>query len=121
MNVILWIVASLLGAAFLGAGLMKVSLPKAKLAASGMAWTDDFSPPMVKTIGTLEILAGIGLILPAVVDIAPVLVPLAALGLAVIMIGAGFPHYRRKEYEVIGFNVVLLLLAELVVWGRLGP
>jgi len=121
MSVVLWVIAGLLAAAFLVTGLTKVARPKEKLAASGMAWTDDFSPGVIKTIGTLEILAAIGLILPAVLKIAPVLVPLAALGLVVIMIGAAVTHARRKEYQMIIANTVLLVLAAVVVWGRFGP
>jgi hypothetical protein len=64
VNLFLWIVASLLAIAFLGAGAMKLTQPREKLAASGMGWTEDFSPGMVKTIGALEVLAAIGLIVP---------------------------------------------------------
>ncbi len=121
MNIVLWIIAGLLAAAFAAAGAMKLAQPKEKLAASGMAWTEDVSPGLVKLIGALEVLAAIGLILPAVLDIAPVLVPFAALGLVLIMIGAIVTHARRKETQAIGINVVLLVLAAVVVWGRFGP
>jgi uncharacterized membrane protein YphA (DoxX/SURF4 family) len=121
MNIVLWIIASVLAAVFLGSGLMKLAQPKEKLAASGMGWTDDFSPAMIKTIGALEVLAAFGLILPAVLDIAPVLVPLAALGLVLLMIGAAITHARRKESQMIVVNVILLVLAAVVVWGRFGP
>jgi uncharacterized membrane protein YphA (DoxX/SURF4 family) len=121
VNVVLWIIAGLLAAAFLASGAMKLLRPKEKLAASGMAWTEDFSPGTIKLIGALELLAGIGLILPAALDIVPVLVPLAALGLVLIMAGAMVVHTRRKEPQAIGINVVLLLLAAVVVWGRFGP
>ena len=121
MNVFLWIVASLLAVAFLGAGLMKVLQPKEKLASSGMGWTESFSAGAVKLIGALEVLAAIGLILPAALDIAPVLVPLAALGLVLIMIGAMVTHARRHESQPIVINTVLLVLAAVVVWGRFGP
>lgn len=121
MNIVLWIIAAVLAAAFLGAGLMKVSQPKQKLAAAGMGWAEDFSARAVKLIGTLEILAAIGLILPAALSIAPVLVPLAALGLGLIMVGAVLTHLRRKEPQVVVVNVVLLVLAVLVAWGRFGP
>jgi uncharacterized membrane protein YphA (DoxX/SURF4 family) len=120
MNVVLWIIAGLLAAAFLAAGAMKLAQPKEKLAAAGMAWTEDFSPVMIKLIGGLEVLAAIGLILPAVLGIAPVLVPLAALGLVAIMIGAAITHVRRGETPMIGVNLVLLALAAVVVWGRFG-
>jgi hypothetical protein len=76
---------------------------------------------MIKLIGTVEVLAAIGLILPAVLDIAPVLVPLAAVGLILLMIGAAVTHGRRKESRNVAVNVVLLLLAAFVAWGRFGP
>jgi uncharacterized membrane protein YphA (DoxX/SURF4 family) len=117
----LWIIAGVLAVAFLASGLMKLLQPKEKLAASGMGWTEDFSPRTIKLIGTLEILAAIGLILPALLDIAPVLVPLAALGLVLLMIGAAITHARRKETPMIAVNLVLLALAAVVVWGRFGP
>ncbi len=121
MNIVLWIIAGLLALAFLAAGAMKLAQPKEKLAASGMAWVEDFSPAMIKTIGALEVLAAIGLILPAVLDIAPVLVPLAALGLAVMMVGAAITHVRRKENQMVFVNVLLLVLALAVAIGRFGP
>ncbi|MET8006016.1 DoxX family protein [Nonomuraea glycinis] len=121
MNIALWIVAGLLALLFLGAGAMKLTQPKAKLAASGLSWTEDFSDNTVKAIGGLEALAGLGLILPAALGILPVLTPLAATGLVVVMIGAAITHVRRKEYPVIAANVVLLVAAAFVAWGRFGP
>jgi uncharacterized membrane protein YphA (DoxX/SURF4 family) len=120
MNVVLWIIAGVLAAAFLGAGLAKLTQPKEKLH-QRMAWVEDFSPGTIKMIGALEILAAIGLILPAALDIVPVLVPLAATGLVAIMIGAALTHARGKEYPMIAVNSVLLILAAIVAWGRFGP
>ncbi|MCW5951231.1 MAG: DoxX family protein [Propionibacteriaceae bacterium] len=120
MNVFLWIVAGLLALGFLGAGAMKLSQPREKLAAS-MGWVNDFSEPMVKVIGALEVLGALGLILPAATGIAPILTPIAAVGLALVMVGAIVTHVRRKEYPVIGVNAVLLILAIVVAWGRFGP
>lgn len=121
MNVVLWILAGLLAAAFLAAGVMKVARSKEQLASSGMAWVEDFSPGMVKLIGALEILAGIGVVLPAALDIAPVLVPLAALGLVLMMAGAALVHVRRKELNTVAPSLVLLVLAAVLMWGRFGP
>ncbi len=117
----MWVIASVLAAMFLAAGLMKVSQPKAKLAAAGMAWTEQFSPGMIKTIGALEVLAAIGLILPAALGIAPVLAPLAAVGLVLLMAGAAVTHARRHELALIAVNLVILALAIVIVWGRFGP
>ena len=121
MNVVLWIVAGLLAVAFLAAGLMKLTQPKKKLADSGMGWTEDFSDGAVKGIGALEVLGAAGLILPAALDIVPVLVPIAATGLALLMLGAAVTHARRKESPNIVVNIVLLALAAFVAWGRFGP
>lgn len=121
MEIVLWIIAGLLAVAFLFAGAAKVLQPKEKLAGSGMHWVEGTSAGSVKLLGGLEVLAAIGLILPAVLDIAPVLVPLAALGLVVVMIGAIVVHARQKEVQAIVMNIVLLVLAAAVVWGRFGP
>jgi uncharacterized membrane protein YphA (DoxX/SURF4 family) len=121
VNIALWVIASLLALAFLAAGSFKVIQPKEKLASSGLAWTEDFSAGTVKTIGVLEVLAAIGLVLPAVLDIAPVLVPLAASGLVLVMVGAVITHARRKESQAIVANLILLVLAAIVAWGRFGP
>ena len=120
MDVVLWIVAGLLTFAFLGAGLTKLLQPREKLAAT-MGWVEDFSPGTVKLIGALEVLAAIGLVLPAALDVVPVLVPLAATGLAALMLGAAITHARRRETPMIAVNLALLLLAVVVAWGRFGP
>jgi uncharacterized membrane protein YphA (DoxX/SURF4 family) len=120
MDVVLWILAGLLALAFLGAGLTKLTQPKEKLAQT-MGWVEDFSPGVVKLIGALEVLAAVGLVLPAALDVVPVLVPLAAVGLVALMLGAAITHARRRETPMIAVNVVLLVLAVVVAWGRFGP
>jgi uncharacterized membrane protein YphA (DoxX/SURF4 family) len=121
MDIALWIIAGLLAIAFLAGGAVKLIQPKEKLAASGMGFADDFSAGAVKAIGILEILAAVGLILPAALDIAPVLVPLAAVGLVLLMVGAIITHLRRHEARAIVVNLAVIALAVLVAWGRLGP
>src|SRR5262245_23718640 len=120
MNIVLWIIAGLLSLAFLAAGIAKLTQPKEKLA-NRMTWTQDVSAGTIKAIGTLEILAAIGLILPAVLNIAPIFVPLAATGLVLLMVAAAITHARRKEPQMIVGNMVLLALAAVVAWGRFGP
>jgi hypothetical protein len=80
----------------------------------------DYSPGFVKFVGIAEILGALGLILPAVTGIAPVLVPIAASGLAVAQAGAIAVHVRRKEPQVIIGNLVLIALSLFVAWGRFG-
>ncbi len=120
MNIVLWIVAAILALAFLAAGLMKIAQPKDKLAASGMGWTEDFSAGAIKAIGAAEVLGAIGLILPAITNIATILVPLAATGLAIIMIGAIIVHSKRGEKQMVIANAVLGVLAIFVAIARFG-
>lgn len=121
MDAALWIVAGLLAVAFGAAGVMKVLRPKATLAASGLTWVEDFSEGTVTTIGVLEVAAAVGLVLPPLLDVAPVLAPLAACGLVALMIGAAVTHIRRGELPMVGVNAALGVLAAFVAWGRFGP
>lgn len=123
MNLALWIVAGALAVAYLFGGGGKLVVPKEKIIATGPAarWAEDFSPAAIRTIGALEVLAAVGLILPAVLDVAPVLVPLAALGLVIVMTGAAITRFRRREVKLMALDLVYLVLAAFVAWGRLGP
>ena len=119
MNLTLWIIAGLLAAIFFVAGANKLFIPKAKLAkAPGGGWVLDFSASFVKALGAVEILGAVGLILPALLDIAPILVPLAAVGLALIMVGATIVTFRRHEFKHVLLNLTYLALAVFLAWGR---
>ena len=97
----------------------KLFIPKEKLAkAPGGGWVLDFSAGAVSALGAIEILGAVGLILPALLDIAPILVPLAAVGLALIMVGAAVVEFRRHEYNHMLLNLIYLALAAFVAWGR---
>ncbi len=117
MNIVLWIFQGVLAAMFFMAGIMKASQPKEKLK-KNLPWVDDVSDNNVKIIGILELLAGIGLILPQLTGIFPWLTPLAAVGLVLTMIGAAMLHAKRKENSATIINVVLLLVAAFVAYGR---
>ena len=119
MNTVLWILQGFLASAFLGVGLMKLTKTKEKLETK-MGWVSDFTSGAIKTIGVLEILAGLGLIIPAVVDIVPALIAWAAIGLIVLMIGAALTHARRNEPHPIVLNFILAALAAVAAWGRFG-
>lgn len=121
MNVTLWILAGLLALISLASGLMMLVQPREKLAASGFGWVEDFNTGSVKAIGTLKLLGAIGLVLPAAVGVAPVFVPLAATGWVLLMVGAMITHLRRGEAKNLPTNLVLLVIAAVIVWGRFGP
>src|SRR4051795_4414009 len=119
MNAALWIVAGLLAAVFLLAAFNKLFVPREKLAkAPGGGWVLDFSAGFVKSLGVVEILGAIGLILPALLGIAPVLVPLAAVGLATIMVGAAIVTYRPGEFTPVLVDLTYLAMAVFVAIGR---
>ncbi len=117
MNTALWIVQGLLGLAFFAAGAMKATQPLDKLAAN-MAWIKTSSPAMVRFIGISEVLGGIGLIAPTATGILPILTPVAAICLVVVMVLAAITHARLNEFPAIGANVVLGALSAFVAWGR---
>ncbi|MFE7504820.1 DoxX family protein [Promicromonospora sp. NPDC057488] len=124
MNIALWTVAGLLALAYVAGGGLKVVMSKQRIRATGgdsAAWTDDVSPARIKTIGVLEVLGGLGLVLPGLTGVAPELVPLAALGLAMIMVGAAVTRISRREYRLLVADLAYLVLIAFVLWGRLGP
>src|SRR5260370_8214281 len=106
MNLTLWIIAGLLAAVFLLAGANKLFIPREKLArAPGGGWVLDFSAGFVKALGAVEILGAVGLILPALLDIAPVLVPLAAVGLGLVMIRPAILASPPQEFQPLPANL----------------
>lgn len=120
MNLALWIVAGLLAALALFSGATKVFLPKSKLDES-TDWTESASAGFIRTLGVLEILAAVGLILPAVLDIAPVMVAVTAVCWILLMIGGMITHARYEHYNNVALCLVLLGAAAFVAWGRFGP
>ncbi|MFJ1584321.1 DoxX family protein [Streptomyces sp. NPDC088197] len=123
MNLALWIVTGLLAAVALTGGVSKAFIPKDKLTAThGGGWTGDASVTFVKSLGVLELLAAFGLILPAVLDVAPFFVPVTAICWCLLMVGAMTTHARRPaEAPFVLLNLFYLCLALFITWGRLGP
>jgi hypothetical protein len=122
MNLTLWIAAGLLAVVALSGGFSKTFVPKEKLAKlPGARWVGRSSVGFVKALGILELLAAVGLILPALLDIAPVLVPLTAACWILLMIGAVVTHLRDGEARFVALNLLYLALAAYVAWGRFGP
>ena len=119
METVGWILSGLLALAFLAAGTGKLVQPYDKLTANAnMAWAGDFAPGQVKGIGSLEVLGALAVVLPWLLDVARILTPVAALGLAAVMVGAIATHLRRGERQVLPINAVLLVLAVAVAVVR---
>lgn len=120
MDIALWVVQGILAAGLLMAGSMKLMRSREQLQPK-QAWVEDFSAQQVKGIGALEVLGAAGLILPGLLNVAEVLTPIAAVGLAILMAGAAWTHIRRNENANIPPPVVLMAGAIFVAIGRLGP
>ncbi|MCE7010896.1 DoxX family protein [Kibdelosporangium philippinense] len=120
MNIALWVVQGILAVAFLIAGGTKLALSNQRLLERGpaMAWVGDFSQRSVKTIGTLEVLGALSLVIPPALDFATVLTPTAATGFVLLMFGATIVHLRRGETVAIGLPILLGVLALVVVFLR---
>ena len=86
-----------------------------------MPWVQHFSTPVVRFVGVMELLAAIGLILPAALDVAVWLTPLAASGLALLMLLAAIHHIRKVEWAEASFNIVVFAAALVVAICRFGP
>lgn len=111
MIVAYFVAAGILALLALATGLMKIVRPKEKLLTMGepFAWANDFSQNQIRGIGALEVLGAVGVILPMALGIVAVLSPIAALGIALIQVGAFFVHTRRGEKPYL--NVVIFALA----------
>ena len=117
LNITLWIAQVLLAGMFIMSGFMKVAQPIEELAKM-LPWASQVPAGLVRFIGLSELLGGLGLILPALLRIKPVLTAWAAVGLATVMLFASIFHASRGEYSAIGMNVVLALIALFIAWGR---
>lgn len=116
MNVVLWVLQIILGLYFISVGVMHFIVPPGLPAP--MQWMYDLTPILHYLSGTAEILGGLGLILPGVTRIQPRLVPLAALGLILVMLGAAIFHINRGEFANIVQNIFLAALLAIVAYGR---
>lgn len=122
MIVALLITTGLLAVVALVGGMTKAFVPKDKLAAhSGGEWVADASVGFVHTLGVLEILAALGLVLPAALNIAPVMVPVTAGCWVLLMIGAMITHGRLGQVKFVMVNTIYLAIAVFIAWGRFGP
>ncbi|MEV4342976.1 DoxX family protein [Actinoplanes sp. NPDC049596] len=115
MEIAYWIVAGLLALVYLYSGGLKAVRSKDQLRPM-MGWVDSFPLPAIRTIGVLELLGAVGLILPPLTGILPGLALAAAVGMVLVQVGAIGLHLSRGEAKLIGFNIVLLALAAVAVW-----
>ena len=118
MNFDPWFLQIPLAVVFALSGLPKLLLPFDRLARM-FVWVSDFRLPTVRLIGALELLGAVGLVVPAASGILPWLTPLAAIGLAGLMVGALATSLRHRLYPNAALNVALMSLAAVVAYAAL--
>ncbi|MFI6565871.1 DoxX family protein [Streptomyces sp. NPDC050534] len=119
MNVALWTGQALLAVVFVYSGALKVSQSREKLLEMGQTGVAVFPVPLLRFVASCELLGAVGVIVPRLMDTAPVLTPLAAAGFAVIMVGAIAAHARLHEPRNVAATSFVLVVAAVVAVGRL--
>jgi uncharacterized membrane protein YphA (DoxX/SURF4 family) len=118
MNLTLWIIQIVLAAVFAGSGIAKTTMSRQRLIDSGQTGIAVYPMPVVRITAVCELAAAAGLVLPWATGIAAALTPLAASGLCVVMVGAGYAHVRLREPRSVLVNVVLFTAALTVAVAR---
>lgn len=116
-HIALWIGQLVLGVLFLTASYLKTSMPADALRLA-LPWTADLPIAVVRALGVLEGLGGLGVVLPALFRVRPSVTPLAAGGLTALMLSAAVFHLLREEPGAAGGVLFLALLAASVAVGR---
>lgn len=120
MSALLWVLQIVLALVFLPLGVLMIRRSRMQLVRVA-PWVEDFPEQVVTTIGVLEVLGALGVVLPGVVGVWTVLVPVSATGLGILMIGAIVEHLTRREVDRIAAPAALLVAATAVAIGRFGP
>jgi hypothetical protein len=119
MNAALWAGQIVLAVVFTFSGALKLVMSKERMLATGQTGVRDYSLPAIRMIAACELAGAAGLILPELIGRAFVLTPLAAIGLALVMIGAAVAHTRLSEPRNVAVNAVLFAICVFVAVGRL--
>lgn len=112
-NIILWIAQFLLAITFIWAGTMKVFKPTEL----PWQWIKE-NQNLVTITGVIDLLTGIGFVLPGVLRIQTKLTIYTAFGTIALMIAAIIFHFLRGEASQIGFNIFVVVLALFIALGR---
>lgn len=106
-----WVVQVVLGIYFVAIGVMHFAVPEGL--PDQLGWMYELPTWLHAASGAAEILGGLGLVLPAATRIRPELTPMAAAGLAIVMVLAAVWHVPRGEVSNVVFTLVL---AAVLIW-----
>jgi hypothetical protein len=116
IHISLWIAQILLAVLFLTGAVLKFQ-PIEKIAAM-MPWAGQVPVTVVRLLGIIDLLGAMGLLLPALLHIKPILTPWTAVCALVLMLCAIVFHVSRGEAAVIPTNIIGALIAIFIAWGR---
>lgn len=109
MNLIIWGLQIGLAIIFLYFGTLKIVLPIDKIDKK-VSWAHDYSHLKLQIFGVLEVLGSLGILIPWRLGVLPILTPMAAVGLSMVMAGAGMVHLKRDEVNMLLLNIVIIFL-----------
>lgn len=109
MEIVILVLQIGLALLFLYFGSLKIFMPINQIE-KRVTWAHDYSPTRLKIFGFLEVLGAVGLVVPHRLDVFPILTPMAATGLAMVMAGAAVVHLRRDEVGMILLNILIIFL-----------
>jgi uncharacterized membrane protein YphA (DoxX/SURF4 family) len=115
MNIALWIAQILLALIFIFAGVIKFVTPMEEMLKQ---MPIALPPAFLIFTGIVEVLGGLGVILPWLLNIRPGLTPFAAVGLVIVMIGAVVYTIAAGDPAPALIPAAVGLLAAFVAWGR---
>lgn len=116
LNIALWIAQGLISLTLVWGAYAKLLQPLEETAKM-MPWALD-NPGLLKFTGIIDLLGGLGLILPAALRVQPKLTVFAAYGIIALMVLGSIFHISRGEAPLIGMNIFILLVAIFIAWGR---
>lgn len=117
LRTVLWIAQVVLFLVFAVTGFVKLTLPIDQLVPV-MSWVADVPPALVRFIGIAELAGALGVLLPALTRVLPMLTPLAAIGLAIVMALATAANLAGGHPAHAAVSFPLGVLAVFVAWGR---
>ena len=117
MNLLIWIFQVLLGLWFVQPAFMKLATTKEKMIAQKNLPPDVNLVP-IRILGVLEMLGIIGIIVPQLTGVSPVLTAITAICFALVMTGAFFVHLKKKEYKILPLISLAFILSVVVAYYR---
>jgi len=117
MNTTLWVIQGILSAFFIMPGIGKVSSSKEKHIADGHLKENDSILP-IRILGVLELLGCVGIVVPLLTNILPILTPITAVGFSLVMLSGMFVHTKKKEYKMLPMLIVVFVLSAVVAYFR---